>query len=80
MDPLLRAVLPQVIGALALALLAGTVLWYGHTQRAAGVAECQKAHRVAGLKELKTEVERLTDLSQSLADTGQARHRKIQGH
>lgn len=56
-------------GAALLAAVAGSVSWYGHTQRAVGRAECQEAHRVAGLEEFKTEAERLTGLSQSLADT-----------
>ncbi|WP_088158821.1 hypothetical protein [Achromobacter xylosoxidans] len=69
MNPLLRTVAPYLIGAAALALAAGAIAWYGHGQRAAGRAECQEAHRVAGLEEFKTEAERLTGLSQSLADT-----------
>ncbi|MBD9476513.1 hypothetical protein IB268_26620 [Achromobacter sp. ACM01] len=69
MNPLLRAAAPYLIGAAALALAAGAVAWYGHAQRAVGRAECQEAHRVAGLEEFKTEAERLTGLSQSLADT-----------
>lgn len=69
MNPLLRTAAPYLSGAVALALAAGAVAWYGHAQRAAGRAECQEAHRVAALEEFKTEAERLTGLSQSLADT-----------
>ncbi len=58
-----------VAGATVLAGAAGAIAWYGHAQRAAGRAECQEAHRVAGLEEFKAEAERLTGLSQSLADT-----------
>lgn len=68
MNQLLRVAAPYLIGAAALALAAGVVAWYGHAQRAAGRAECQEAHRVAGLEEFKSEAERLTGLSQSLAD------------
>lgn len=64
-----RAAWPYLIGA-ALVVGAGLAVgWYGHGQRVAGRAECQEAHRVAGLEEFKTEAERLTGLSQSLADT-----------
>ena len=66
MNPLLRTVAPYLIGAAALALAAGAIAWYGHGQRAAGRAECQEAHRVAGLEEFKTEAERLTGLSGDL--------------
>lgn len=71
MNPLLRAALPYLIGA-ALVVAAGLAVgWYGHSQRVAGRAECQDAHRVAGLEEFKTEAERLTGLSQSLANTAE---------
>ena len=64
-----RAAWPYLPGA-ALVVAAGVgVIWYGHSQRVAGRVECQEAHRVAGLEEFKTEAERLTGLSQSLADT-----------
>lgn len=64
-----RAAWPYLIGA-ALVVGAGLAVgWYGHSQRAAGRAECQEAHRVAGLEEFKTEAERLTGLSQTLANT-----------
>ena len=66
MNPLLRAALPYLIGAAVLAVAIAGVRWYGHTQRAAGRAECQEAHRVAGLEEFKTEAERLTGLSGDL--------------
>lgn len=56
-------------GVVVLAGAAASVLWYGESERRAGRAECQEAHRVAGLEEFKTEAERLTSLSQSLADT-----------
>lgn len=56
-------------GMIVLAAAAVSILWYGASERAAGRAECQEAHRVAGLEEFKTEAERLTGLSQSLADT-----------
>lgn len=56
-------------GAVVLGLAGAGVAWYGHSQREAGRAECEEAHRVAGLEEFKTEAERLTGLSQSLADT-----------
>ncbi|MBO9332925.1 hypothetical protein GHR37_27665 [Achromobacter xylosoxidans] len=56
-------------GALALGAAGAAIAWYGHTQREVGRAECQEAHRVAGLEEFKSEAERLTGLSQSLADT-----------
>ncbi|WP_334158451.1 hypothetical protein [Achromobacter insolitus] len=69
MSSLLRAAAPYLTGAAALALAAGAVAWYGHAQRAGGRAECQEAHRVAGLEEFKSEAERLTGLSRSLADT-----------
>lgn len=58
-------------GALLVAGGAGVIVWYGHGQRAAGRAECQEAHRVAGLEEFKAEAERLTGLSQSLAGTAE---------
>ncbi|OAE52924.1 hypothetical protein A7J71_18150 [Achromobacter insolitus] len=60
-----------MLGAALVAGAAGAIAWYGHAQRAAGRAECQEAHRVAGLEEFKTEAERLTGLSQSLADTAE---------
>lgn len=56
-------------GAVVLGLAGAGIAWYGHSQREAGRAECQEAHRVAGLEEFKSEAERLTGLSQSLADT-----------
>lgn len=56
-------------GVVVLAGAAASVLWYGESERRAGRAECQEAHRVAGLEEFKTEAERLTGLSQILADT-----------
>ncbi|SEI79417.1 hypothetical protein [Achromobacter sp. NFACC18-2] len=66
-----RAAWPYLIGA-ALVVAAGLAVgWYGHSQRVAGRAECQEAHRVAGLEEFKTEAERLTGLSQSLANTAE---------
>lgn len=58
-----------VAGAALLAVATGAIAWYGHTQREVGRSECQEAHRVAGLEEFKSEAERLTGLSQSLADT-----------
>lgn len=59
----------SVAGAMVLGLAGAGVVWYGHSQREAGRAECQEAHRVASLEEFKSEAERLTGLSQSLADT-----------
>lgn len=56
-------------GAVVLGAVGAGIAWYGNVQRAAGRAECQEAHRVAGLEEFKAEAERLTELSQSLADT-----------
>lgn len=56
-------------GAVVLGAAGAAIAWYGSSQREAGRAECQEAHRVAGLEEFKTEAERLTGLSQSLADT-----------
>lgn len=58
-----------LVGAVVLGAAGAGIAWYGHSQREAGRAECQEAHRVAGLEEFKTEAERLTGLSQSLADT-----------
>ncbi len=69
MNPPLRVTLPYLIGAAAVVGAGAAIAWYGHTQREAGRAECQEAHRVAGLEEFKTEAERLTGLSQSFADT-----------
>jgi len=57
------------VGALVLVTAGAAVAWYGHSQRAAGRAECQEAQRVAGLEEFKEEAERLTGLSQAFADT-----------
>lgn len=56
-------------GVIVLVGAAASVCWYGASERRAGRAECQEAHRVAGLEEFKTEAERLTGLSQSLSDT-----------
>lgn len=56
-------------GVIVLAGAGVSVLWYGASERKAGRAECQEAHRVAGLEEFKSEAERLTGLSQRLADT-----------
>ncbi|MDF3850666.1 hypothetical protein [Achromobacter denitrificans] len=53
-------------GAVVLSAAGAAIAWYGHTQRASGRAECQEAHRVAGLEEFKTEAERLTGLSGDL--------------
>ncbi len=53
-------------GAVALGAAGAAIAWYGHSQREAGRAECQEAHRVAGLEEFKTEAERLTGLSGDL--------------
>jgi len=53
-------------GATVAALAGAGVAWYGHSQREAGRAECQEAHRVAGLEEFKSEAERLTGLSGDL--------------
>ncbi|MGV2864427.1 hypothetical protein [Achromobacter sp. ESBL13] len=60
-----------LVGAIVLAGAAASVLWYGAAERKAGRVECQEAHRVAGLEEFKTEAERLTGLSQSLANTAE---------
>lgn len=56
-------------GVVVLAGAAASVLWYGESERRAGRAECQEAHRVASLEEFKAEAERLTGLSQILANT-----------
>lgn len=56
-------------GAVVLAGAAATVLRYGASERGAGRAECQEAHRVAGLAEFQAEAERLTGLSRSFAET-----------
>ncbi|SIT28062.1 hypothetical protein [Achromobacter sp. MFA1 R4] len=53
-------------GAVVLSLAGAGIAWYGHSQREAGRAECQEAHRVAGLEEFKSEAERLTGLSGDL--------------
>ncbi|CAB5512521.1 hypothetical protein LMG26857_01811 [Achromobacter anxifer] len=55
-----------LVGATVLAGAAGAIAWYGVSQRAAGQAECQEAHRVAGLEEFKAEAERLAGLSGDL--------------
>jgi len=55
-----------VVGAVALGGAAAGIAWYGHSEREAGRAECQEAHRVAGLEEFKSEAERLTGLSSDL--------------
>lgn len=66
MNPLLRAAVPYLTGAAVLTVAILGVRWYGHSQREAGRAECQEAHRVAGLEEFKSEAERLTGLSSNL--------------
>jgi len=43
-----------IVGAIVLTSAAASVLWYGAVEREAGRAECQEAHRVAGLEEFKT--------------------------
>ncbi|MCG7328075.1 hypothetical protein [Achromobacter sp. ACRQX] len=53
-------------GAVVLGLAGAGIAWYGHSQREAGRADCQEAHRVAGLEEFKSEAERLTGLSSDL--------------
>lgn len=53
-------------GAVLLGLVGAGIAWYGLSQREAGRAECQEAHRVAGLEEFKSEAERLTGLSSEL--------------
>lgn len=53
-------------GAAVLGAGGAGIAWYGHSQREAGRAECQEAHRVAGLEEFKSEAERLTGLSGEL--------------
>ncbi|MBD9434246.1 hypothetical protein IB257_30285 [Achromobacter sp. ACM03] len=55
-----------VAGAMVLGLAGAGVAWYGHSQREAGMAACQEAHRVASLEEFKSEAERLTGLSGDL--------------
>ncbi|OZI78742.1 hypothetical protein CAL23_13035 [Bordetella genomosp. 6] len=65
-NTLLKATAPYLVGAGVLAVLGGAIAWYGHTQRLAGRAECQEAHRVAGLEAFKAEAERLTGLSADL--------------
>ena len=69
MNPLLRAAVPYLIGAVVVLGAGAAFAWYGQSQRAAGRAECQEAHRVAGLEEFKSEAGRLAGLSQSLAET-----------
>ncbi|MNU79413.1 hypothetical protein D3C71_690270 [compost metagenome] len=55
-----------VAGAVVVAAAGAGIAWYGHSQREAGRAQCQEAHRVAGLEEFKSEAERLTGLSSDL--------------
>lgn len=55
-----------VAGAAVLGAAGAGIAWYGHTQREAGRAECQEAHRVANLEEFVSEAERLTGLSGEL--------------
>lgn len=55
-----------VAGAAVLGAVGAGVARYGHAQREAGRAECQQAHRVAGLEAFKSEAERLAGLSGDL--------------
>lgn len=66
MNPLLRTVLPYLIGA---GLVVGAVLgvrWYGASQYEAGVAQANADHTLAELTEFKTQTARLAGVSGAL--------------
>jgi len=66
MNPLLRAVLPYLIGV-ALVVAAGFgVSWYGASQYQAGVAKANADHTLAELAEFKTQTTRLAGVSDTL--------------
>lgn len=68
MIPLLRAALPYLIGAAALAAVVVGVLWYGASQYEAGVAKANADHTLADLTEFKTQTARLAGVSTTLED------------
>lgn len=61
--------LAAAAGALLLGVAAGAIRWYGHSQYEAGKKDCEEAQRVAGLEAFKETAERLSGISQNLADT-----------
>lgn len=66
MKPLVRAVLPYLIGA---SLVVGAILgvrWYGAHQFQAGVDRCNAEHTMADLNEFKTQTARLAGVSITL--------------
>ncbi len=72
MNPLLRAALPYLIGAAALAALVFGVRWYGASQYQAGVAKANADHTLTELTEFKTQTARLAGVSTTLEDALQA--------
>ncbi|EHK66012.1 hypothetical protein [Achromobacter arsenitoxydans] len=68
MNPLLRPVLPYLIGAtLVVAALLG-VRWYGVSQFQAGVDQANVGHALSELAEFKTQTSRLAGVSANLED------------
>lgn len=66
MNPVLRAVLPYLIGAaLVVAAILG-VRWYGASQYQAGIDKANAAHTLAELTEFKKQTERLGGISATL--------------
>ncbi|CAB3918686.1 hypothetical protein [Achromobacter mucicolens] len=66
MNPLLRAMLPHLVGAAVIAGSALGVRWYGATQYQAGAAKANADYMLAELTEFKTQAVRLAGVSNSL--------------
>lgn len=66
MSPLLRAMLPHLVGAAVIAASALGVRWYGASQYQAGAAKANADHMLAELTEFKTQTVRLAGVSNSL--------------
>ena len=66
MNPLLRAALPYLIGAAALAAVVVGVRWYGASQYQAGVDKANADHTLAELTEFKNQTTRLGGISDTL--------------
>lgn len=66
MNPLLRAALPYLIGAAALAAVVFGVRWYGASQYQAGVDKANADHTLAEVAEFKNQTARLGGISDTL--------------
>lgn len=68
MNPLLRAALPYLIGAVLVVVAVLGVRWYGASQYQAGIDQANADHAMAELTEFKAQTGRLAGISSTLED------------